>query len=235
MVLQGARAKIMDFGIARTRASEVKTQTGAVIGTPRYMSPEQVNGERVDHRSDIFSLGVTLYEMLTGDAPFSAPDLGQLLYQVASASPVPPSSLDPRVPPMMDLILAKALEKAPERRYQNAGELAADLRACKAQIEQSGLLEKTVLSDASCKTNATENAARSEKPAATTAASGLCFVLSRRFDSTDAVKRLGLPAARTSGAGAWAALTRVLRDPAQRAAGIGILATTLAALLIGFA
>lgn len=130
MVLKDGVAKITDFGIARMRASEVKTQTGMRLGSPKYMSPEQVLGQRVDHRTDIFSLGVVLYEMLTGKAPFGGNSLEALMYQTVHAVPLPPSRINPDVPEMLDLILAKMLEKRTDNRYQSAADLASDLHEC---------------------------------------------------------------------------------------------------------
>jgi serine/threonine-protein kinase len=131
MVLRGDVAKIMDFGIARLRTSDVKTATGMLLGSPKYMSPEQIIGKTLDHRSDIFSLGVVIYEMATGSAPFSGPDLPALMHAITGAEPAPPSRLVPGVPHLLDLILAKALAKKVDERYQDARELAADLRACR--------------------------------------------------------------------------------------------------------
>ena len=128
MIVRGRHAKIMDFGIARMRVSDVKTQTGAILGSPKYMSPEQVAGRRVDHRADIFSLGVVLYELTAGTAPFAAPNMAQLMQQIAVATPLPPSAVNESLPPMLDLIVARALEKEPDARYQSAAEMAADLR-----------------------------------------------------------------------------------------------------------
>lgn len=130
MVLADGTAKITDFGIARMRTSDVKTQTGMLLGSPKYMSPEQVIGQRIDHRADIFSLGVTLYETLTGQAPFNGSSLESLMYQTVHVPATPPTRLRPDLPQILDLILAKALEKKPEDRYQDARELAADLREC---------------------------------------------------------------------------------------------------------
>ncbi|MGH8650193.1 MAG: serine/threonine-protein kinase, partial [Burkholderiales bacterium] len=104
MIVHGRTAKIMDFGIARVRASDVKTQTGAILGSPRYMSPEQVTGQPADRRSDIFSLGVVLHELAAGEPPFSAPTVTQLMHQIATATPRPPSASNPAVPAMLDLI-----------------------------------------------------------------------------------------------------------------------------------
>lgn len=130
MVLNDGVAKITDFGIARMRVSDVRTQTGTRLGSPKYMSPEQVIGLRLDHRTDIFSLGVVLYEMLTGKAPFGGNSLEALMYQTVNVAPPPPSRLNPDVPEMLDLILAKALEKRAENRYQHAEDMASDLREC---------------------------------------------------------------------------------------------------------
>ena len=134
MVLRGDQAKIMDFGIARMRVSEVKTQVGLVLGSPKYMSPEQVSGRRVDHRSDIFSLGVMLFEMVAGIAPFSGKDMGDLMYTVMNAQPPRPSQLNPAAPEFLDLIVAKALQKDVNARYQSAREMAEDLVACGAAL-----------------------------------------------------------------------------------------------------
>src|SRR5512134_164625 len=134
MVVHDRIAKIMDFGIARVRASDVKTQTGAILGSPRYMSPEQVTGQPADLCSDIFSLVVVLYEVVTGEPPFTAPTVTQLMHQIATATPRPPSASNPAVPAMLDLIVARALQKQPAERYQSAAELASDLRTCLAEL-----------------------------------------------------------------------------------------------------
>jgi serine/threonine-protein kinase len=127
MILKSGPAKITDFGIARMRSAEVRTQTGVVLGSPRYMSPEQVAGKRAEPRSDIFSLGVIFYEMLTGKAAFTGDDITSVMYQILNVVPPPPSSLNPAVPQVVDFIVAKALAKTPEDRYQAATELARDL------------------------------------------------------------------------------------------------------------
>jgi serine/threonine protein kinase len=130
MLVGGGRVKIMDFGIARMRSSDLKTQTGLMMGTPRYMSPEQVAGRPVDQRSDIFSLGIVLYELLTGSKLFSGNDPTEIMYNVSQMRPVPPSRINRQVPSMLDLVVAKALEKDASERYQDAHQFAADLRAC---------------------------------------------------------------------------------------------------------
>jgi serine/threonine-protein kinase len=140
MITPEGRAKIADFGIARMRSSETRTQTGIILGSPKYISPEQVVGKRADHRSDIFSLGVILYECITGATPFNGEGLSALMYQITNHDPAPPSSSNSQVPVMLDYIIAKILAKTPDARYQSAADFANDLRECKAQIEtgQSG-------------------------------------------------------------------------------------------------
>ncbi len=135
MIVRDGLAKIADFGIARMRSAEVQTQTGVLLGSPRYMSPEQVLGKRAEPRSDIFSLGVILYEMLTGNPPFTGNDINSMMFQTLNLIPPAPSSLNPEVPEMLDFIVAKALSKKPEERYQDARQLAADLRDCKGRIK----------------------------------------------------------------------------------------------------
>ncbi len=156
MVLRGDHAKIMDFGIARMRVSEVKTQVGLVLGSPKYMSPEQVTGRRVDHRSDIFSLGVVLFEMVAGMPPFSGNDIGDLMYTIVNTSQPRPSQLNPAAPEFLDLIVAKALQKDVSARYQSAREFAADLVACREALDDAparpaGIGEATIPLDVAAK------------------------------------------------------------------------------------
>jgi len=134
MVVADGPVKITDFGIARMRASADLTQTGVMLGSPKYMSPEQVIGKRADHRSDIFSLGVILYEMLTGAAPFSGENVTALMYQIVNFAPPAPSAVNRAVPEMLDFIVAKMLAKLLEERYPDARELARDLRECERSL-----------------------------------------------------------------------------------------------------
>jgi serine/threonine-protein kinase len=137
MVLKGGIAKITDFGIARLPNSAVKTMTGLILGSPRYMSPEQVIGKTIDARSDIFSLGVVLYEALTGVAPFDGDNVNAIMYATVNTTPPPPSSHNRALPPMLDLIVAKAMAKLLEDRYQSIKELADDLREVRRQIDST--------------------------------------------------------------------------------------------------
>lgn len=127
MVLKNGTAKIMDFGVAQLPTGSL-TVAGTAFGSPKYMSPEQVTGQTVDGRSDIFSLGVLLYEMLTGRPPFAGDNLNATLYQVLNAEPLPPSQHNPNIPEAFDEIVARALKKEPAARYQDAAAMAGDLR-----------------------------------------------------------------------------------------------------------
>lgn len=124
----GIVAKITDFGIARMPASAVKTMTGMVMGSPRYMSPEQVVGKHLSARSDIFSLGVVLYEALTGVAPFESDTISSIMYQTVHVAQQPPSSLNPQLGPELDAIIAKALAKSPDDRIESMKVFSRGLR-----------------------------------------------------------------------------------------------------------
>ncbi|MFA7400276.1 MAG: serine/threonine-protein kinase [Sideroxydans sp.] len=137
MVIRDGHVKITDFGIARMASAAVRTQTGMVLGSPKYMSPEQVMGKLTDQRSDIFSLGVMLYEMLTGQAPFMGENVNAIMYQTLNATPATPSTVNADVPEMLNFIVAKALAKDLDSRYQNARDLANDLRDCRDALPRS--------------------------------------------------------------------------------------------------
>ena len=129
MLTPNGDVKVMDFGIARAvaDASATMTQTAAVIGTAQYLSPEQARGESVDARSDIYSTGCLLYELLTGRPPFVGDSPVSVAYQHVREEPRPPSMLDPEVSPMADAITLKALQKKPLDRYQSASEMRQDI------------------------------------------------------------------------------------------------------------
>jgi CHASE2 domain-containing sensor protein len=124
--------KVADFGIARLTDSS-KTKTGMVLGTPSYMSPEQLAGRKVQGSSDLFSLGVTLYQLACGRLPFDGDSLAQLMYRIANEAPVDILSVRADLPPCLVGIVARTLAKAPEQRYATGAELAQALRDCAAQ------------------------------------------------------------------------------------------------------
>jgi eukaryotic-like serine/threonine-protein kinase len=207
MVMKGGIAKITDFGIARLPNSAVKTMTGLILGSPRYMSPEQVIGKTIDARSDIFSLGVVLYEALTGIAPFDGDNVNAIMYSTVNTTPPPPSSHNRHIPAMLDLIVAKAMAKLLEDRYQSIKELGDDLREVRRQMESTrpaaALKASTAPPAVSTRTpperllvdtatyplgqaessKATRTAVKDEEPVAPLA-------ISKTFDSFDATLRL---------------------------------------------
>ena len=127
MILDNDAVRIADFGVALL-SSGSHTVAGKAFGSPKYMSPEQVTGDKVDGRSDIFALGAVLYEMLAGRPPFAGADLNAVLYQVLNSAPPLPSTFNPGLLHGFDRIVAHALAKNPDKRYQNAREMASDLR-----------------------------------------------------------------------------------------------------------
>jgi serine/threonine-protein kinase len=130
MLTRNGEVKVMDFGIARAVADSqmTMTQTAQVIGTAQYLSPEQARGERVDARSDLYSTGCLLYELLTGRPPFTGDSPVAIAYQHVKEEPVPPSQIDPEVPAWADAIVLKAMRKDPADRYQSAGEMRNDIQ-----------------------------------------------------------------------------------------------------------
>ena len=198
MLLPHEQVKIMDFGIARMRASDHKTSTGLVLGTPKYMSPEQVSGSPVDHRSDIFSLGVVLYEMLTQSKLFQGEDTPQIFHAVANFQPPPPSRLNPEVPAMLDFVVERALKKDPSVRYQDAFELAADLRSALAELVDreaaaAGETQRDRDTTRTMKLDAESLKIMLPAPAAAAIGTDTRLPMSVRFACADAVGRLTDP------------------------------------------
>ncbi|WP_046727644.1 Stk1 family PASTA domain-containing Ser/Thr kinase [Streptomyces humi] len=132
MLTRNGQVKVMDFGIARAMGDSgmTMTQTAAVIGTAQYLSPEQAKGEQVDARSDLYSTGCLLYELLTVRPPFVGDSPVAVAYQHVREEPQPPSVFDPEITPEMDAIVLRALVKDPNYRYQSADEMRADIEAC---------------------------------------------------------------------------------------------------------
>lgn len=120
--------KVMDFGVARV-ADAARTRTGVVLGTPTYMSPEQLSGQAVDGRSDLYSLGVTLFQLLTGQLPYQHNSMATLMRAIAKEVPPPVSSFRPELPPALDDIVGLALQKHPNTRYSTGHQMAEDLRS----------------------------------------------------------------------------------------------------------
>ncbi|MCB1901080.1 serine/threonine-protein kinase [Cognatazoarcus halotolerans] len=136
MLLRNGTVKIMDFGIAHAPDTGA-TLSDALLGSPRYMSPEQIANRGVDARTDIFSLGVTLYEALTGKDPFDADNIPAVMQLILQSEPPPPSSLNPDVPPALDALVLRAIAKAPEARFASAREMAGELAAIRRTLRDA--------------------------------------------------------------------------------------------------
>src|SRR5207247_7455877 len=156
MVTRDGFVKVMDFGIARMQTDVTAPQTSSVIGTPTYLSPEQAQGQAVDARSDIYSLGCVLYELLAGRPPFTGDTPVAIAYKQVNETPVPPSAHNPDVPPRLDAVVMKTLAKNPANRYQTAEELSADLE----RVKQGQDVEATPLMAAGIGGDATQVIAR---------------------------------------------------------------------------
>lgn len=133
-VLEDGTVKILDFGIAKFAQSSV-TQTGSVMGTPSYMAPEQIMGQPVDGRSDLFSAGVLLYELLTGTKPFQGDSPTAVVYQIMNGDPVPLENTVPDLPEAIKQVVSRALQKDPNQRYAKAKEMASDLQMVRAMLD----------------------------------------------------------------------------------------------------
>src|SRR5690606_20362392 len=131
MITQDGRAKLMDFGIARAVSDSSATveQTSTVLGTAQYFSPEQARGETVDARTDLYSLGLVLFEMITGKTPFTGDSAIAIAYQHVNEEPPSPSSLNPDIPEAIDRLVLKAITKPKEFRFQTAGEFRKGVAA----------------------------------------------------------------------------------------------------------
>jgi len=217
IMLNGGAAKIMDFGLARMRMSDHKTSTGMVLGTPRYMSPEQISGQPLDHRSDIFSLGIVLYEMLTGTRLYSGENIEQVEHAITTTEHVPPTRVVPGLPAMLDFVVARALKKDTKQRYQDSRELAADLATCLAELRaQSAGTEPSASGSRTVRMEVTGDKA-ADAPAARAILIDTRLPLSRLLDPAAALRRIKDPShdithlPRPVGL-----LRRILRDAAVR-------------------
>lgn len=132
------RPKIMDFGVAKLGAAQITT-TGQMLGTPAFMPPEQFTGSRIDGRSDLFSLGVILYWLTTGEQAFPGESMTAVSYKVVHTEPIPPAKLNPAIPPALDHIILRCLAKDPSTRYQTGAEIARDLQALRPLLDDGEL------------------------------------------------------------------------------------------------
>jgi tetratricopeptide (TPR) repeat protein len=140
IIMVGDTPKITDFGLAKM-ADTSMTLSGAVMGTPSYMSPEQIYGNKADHRSDIFSLTVMFYELLTGSKPFPGSNITTIMYKVINEEPTAPTALTPGLPPLVNSIIQKGLSKNPDDRFQSAGEYVKALNAV-LEMAESGMFKE---------------------------------------------------------------------------------------------
>ncbi len=138
IVQQDGSIMVTDFGIARLESSDL-TQAGAVMGTPSYMSPEQLIGQRVDGRTDIFSAGVVFYQFLTGEKPFTGSTIASIMHKIVNVNPVPPSHIDVTLPSFLDEIVFKSLAKKRADRYASADEFKRDIQSAIARIKDDSL------------------------------------------------------------------------------------------------
>ena len=145
MIDKEGNARIMDFGIARSLRGLGLTREGVVVGTPAYMSPEQARGQDVDHRTDIWSLGVVLYEMLTGQLPFRGKNEQAVIHSILSDEPEPLTGLRPEVTQELEKIVEKALVKSPDKRYMNIAEMLADIRSAEKEHKTKEVMSKVPL------------------------------------------------------------------------------------------
>jgi serine/threonine protein kinase len=134
MLLKNGKIKVTDFGIAKSMSSS-KTRSGIILGTPNYMSPEQIMGRQIDARSDIFSLGVVFYQLLTGELPFKGDNLNTLFYDITQATHPPPSEINPKVIKPCEQIIDKVLAKYPDHRFQQARDLSRYLKILANKID----------------------------------------------------------------------------------------------------
>jgi serine/threonine-protein kinase len=144
MLLQNGQIKVTDFGIAKAISSS-RTKTGVILGTPNYMSPEQIMGQKIDARSDIFSLGVLFFQLITGELPFHGDNLSGLLYQITQVKHPSPRNFNPKVPKICEQIIDKAMAKNPDNRFKSANDMARIVRLLGSKIDE--LKEKRAMKE----------------------------------------------------------------------------------------
>ena len=136
MVLEDGRVKVTDFGIAQVMDAS-QTSTGVILGTPNYMSPEQVNGSQIDGRSDLFSLGVVFYELLSGKKPFKGDSITAIMYAINHNDHTPLTENAPEAPACCEEIINRLLAKMADDRFASAGELLEAIKSCRASLEEA--------------------------------------------------------------------------------------------------
>ncbi|MBA2689649.1 MAG: serine/threonine protein kinase, partial [Burkholderiales bacterium] len=169
LLTRNGLTKITDFGIAQLPATE-GIQPGLLVGSPRYMAPEQITGTSLDGRADIFSLGAVLYEMLTGIAPFQGQNLQELMYRILHQQPVRASKLVPAIPAALDAIVERALAKKPDERFQSARDLARALRSFEAVPKKVGSSNAKSAADTPAHAGATPERVSNAAPTVASAA-----------------------------------------------------------------
>ncbi len=220
IVLADGAIKVADFGIAHVESSNM-TQAGTVLGTPSYMSPEQIMGLPIDGRSDLFSAGVILYQFLTGERPFSG-SATATMHKVLEEDPLPPSRFNVQVPGAMDAVIRKALAKRPDERYQTAADFAAALRTAAQSTDASG--DPTLLATPGPTQIAQAESTRTERiaPAGTTGSPSSASPPARadaaettKRPQTTAIAIVAAVAVIGIGAGLWAVFPRTTGDAAK--------------------
>lgn len=142
MILKSGTVKVMDFGIAILADSNLSlTHAGKTLGSPSYMSPEQIMGGRLDQRSDIFSAGVVFYEMLTHEKPFRGKNIGEVAFKITNNQPAPPSSINPKIPEELDEVILKALEKEVDKRFETCEDFRIALEGIKKSLNETSEID----------------------------------------------------------------------------------------------
>ena len=180
LITQDGRAKIADFGIAKLNLAHF-TIPGRVLGTPAYMAPEQLSGEGVDGRSDLFSLGVILYAMVTGHSPFQGTSATTVCFKVANREPIAASALDMTLPPQLDAVISRAMAKDPNERYQRGSDFADDLRILQQSYKVTSSTTSRRTSTSTATRSALTGSTSAMRPAANAAAAGeaVRYILSK--------------------------------------------------------
>src|SRR5690349_10443660 len=216
-LLTDGTVKVTDFGIAHIEASNL-TQVGTTLGTPAYMSPEQIMGLPVDGRSDLFSAGVILYQFLTGERPFSGTST-TTMRKVLEENPLPPSRFNVQAPPAMDAVVQKALAKRPEDRFQSAGEFSVALNAA-AHGEGATASEATVMATAATPASSAATMIAPSSAIAAPAQSSTPSSQPTHKSQTAAIAIVSALAIIGVGAGVWFVMQRGASGPATPGAAV---------------